>query len=76
MGINLINYIKLITMLTSQYLPFKAQHSIVTMLLLLLLLPVREVVQRLVLLLAVVMVATIPLQAEAKNYKMGDKVSE
>ena len=43
---------------------------------LLLLLPVREVVQRLVLLLAVVMVATIPLQAEATKYKMGDKVSE
>ena len=50
----------------------KAHHPIVTMLLL----PVREVVQRLVLLLALVMVATIPLQAEATKYKMGDKVSE
>ena len=58
-------------MMTSLFVPVKAQHSIVTMLL-----PVREVVQRLVLLLAVVMVATIPLQAEATKYKMGDKVSE
>ena len=57
--------------MTSQFVLIKARRPIVTMLL-----PVREVVQRLVLLLAVVMAATIPLQAEATKYKMGDKVSE